>query len=363
MSELPEAQPVNYRLKESALTPISHRPPRRHRRRWPAASLWAVLILWLGVSGCTTIGRSIQEGPSARTPLTFTSPSDLTPMSKPGEQPLKVVATTNLIADVTSQVAGERAQVISLLPKGADPHGYQLSPGDLRLLEEADVVFLNGLGLESSILGALAVHPRGVPWVALSEGLELESHLEPEEEDHEHLEDPHVWFDPENVAFWVGRIARALSNLDPGGSQEYQARAQDYQQELRELDVWIRGQVERVPDEDRRLVTDHQALEYFARRYGFESIGTVVPGYSTGAEPSARSLAGLETTLRQTGVAVIFVGVNVNQDLPRSIASDLGAELVPLYTGSLSEPDGPASTYLQFMRYNVAAIVAALGSR
>jgi ABC-type Zn uptake system ZnuABC Zn-binding protein ZnuA len=181
------------------------------------------------------------------------------------------------------------------------------------------------------------------------------------EGEHDHMgADPHVWTDPHSVMVWAGNIADSLGVLDPANADTYETNAQTYVEELEKLDEWIEEQVARVAPHDRQLVTDHTAFGYFAKRYGFDQVGAVIPGYSTLAEPSARELARLEGAIENRGVKAVFVGLTVNPDLARRVAEDTGTKLVFLYTGSLSEPDGPAGDYMAFMRYNVNAIVDAL---
>ena len=167
--------------------------------------------------------------------------------------------------------------------------------------------------------------------------------------------------DPGNVMQWAGNIAEALAAQDPANADDYMARAAAYQAELAALDEWIVAQVNTIPEGQRQLVTDHDALGYFAARYGFEVVGAVIPGTSTVSEASAAEIAELEAAIADLGVAAIFVGTTVSDDLAARVAADTGVELVALYTGALSGPDGPAGSYLEMMRFNVAAIVAALG--
>jgi ABC-type Zn uptake system ZnuABC Zn-binding protein ZnuA len=172
--------------------------------------------------------------------------------------------------------------------------------------------------------------------------------------------DPHVWQDPNNVMVWVRNMASAFSEADPQHAADYAANADAYLQELTSLDTWIREQVAKIPGENRRLVTEHATFGYFAARYGFEQIGAVIPSVSTGSAPSARELAALEDAIRAHGVKAVFVGSTVNPDLSRRVADDTGIRLVTLFTDSLSAPGGGAGTYLEFMRFNVNAILEAL---
>jgi ABC-type Zn uptake system ZnuABC Zn-binding protein ZnuA len=193
------------------------------------------------------------------------------------------------------------------------------------------------------------------PVVAVCDGVELRTTVD------EHGDaDPHVWFDPQRVLVWVDNIERALSEADPGRRDLFAANAAAYREQLRDLDAWVAQQVAQVPPERRKLVTDHDVLGYFAERYGFEQVGTVIPGLSTLAEPSAQEMAELEQTVQRLGVPAVFVGSTVSPALADRLAQDTGVKVVHLYTGSLSEPGGPADSYLALMRYDVTAIVGAL---
>lgn len=315
----------------------------------------------------------------------FASPAS----ERPEGDQVAVVATTTIVGDIVAGVGGNRISLYVMLAPGVDPHVFHPTPRDLRHVADADVLFANGAGLEADFLGSLleAAEPRLM--VEVSEHLPLrrmddaeeedpgdgdeEDHHDEEdeedgedadhhgeEEDHHGEFDAHVWMDPTLVAGWTVEIAEALAEVDPEHAAEYAARAATLSSELQELDAWIRSQVSAVPAPRRVLVTDHDVLSYFADRYGFELLETVVPGVSTASEPSARHLVQLRETIAEHGVPAIFIGTTVSPQTAQSVADDLGIELVAIYTGSLSEPDGPAATYQDFMRTNVERIVAAL---
>jgi ABC-type Zn uptake system ZnuABC Zn-binding protein ZnuA len=312
-----------------------------------ARLFWNLLLIWL--VGCQ--------------PVSLATRSE-------AEQ-LQAIATTTLIGDVLSQVAGDQLQITVLLPVGSDPHGYQPTPKDIARLVEAEIVFMNGLGLEPFAATLRENLPATTPLVIVSEGIpplqgeddhaDEGSAGETEHTAEEGLNfDPHVWMDPNNVSIWVDNIEKALISLDPQHADIYRLNARAYRQQLDELDAWIRSQVEQIPPENRELVTDHTTFAYFAERYGFRQVGQVIPGASTLAEPSARQLAELEQSIRVLGVPAIFVGDTVNSALAQRIAADTGIQVVILHTGSLTGPEGTAPTYLDFIRYNVEAIVNAL---
>ena len=280
---------------------------------------------------------------------------------------LKVVATTTIVGDVVKQLGGDRIELSILLPTGTDPHGFQPAPRDLANISEADLIFANGAGLEEFLQPLIENSGGKAPIISVSDGIDL---LEPGEihqadestaKTGEHSNgDPHTWFDPNNVKIWVQNIEKALVEADPAGRLVFTENAQSYTQQLEELDSWIQSQVEKLTPEQRLLVTDHTSFTYFADRYGFEQVGAVIPAYSTLAAPSAQELASLEDAIRRLAVKAVFVGEAVNSSLVEQLAQDTGVRLVHLYNGSLSEPDGPAATYIDFMRYDVQAIVEAL---
>lgn len=275
---------------------------------------------------------------------------------------LKVVASTTIVGDVVSQVGGNLIDLTMLYPPGVDPHTFEPRPRDIAAISDADVVVIHGLELEETLESTLDANVNGL-LVHAADGvdtiaLEGEGHAQ---DDHAHEgSDPHTWTDPNNVMVWTENIASALAEADPANAAIYRSNADAYIDELRELDVWIRAQVETIPVERRELVTDHASFGYFAEEYGFEQVGLVVASLSTNAAPSAKELAQLTDAIKEHDIPAIFVGTTVNPALAEQVANDTGTQIVFVYTGSLSEPGGEADSYLDFMKYNVTAIVEAL---
>lgn len=289
------------------------------------------------------------------------------------ERALRVVATTTFVGDVVREVGGEQVELTVMLAPGANPHAYQPAPRDVAGVSEADVIFANGLGLETFLDDLIANAGGDAKVVRVSEGIEVRTFSghdggEPSTgEDVEHEEgadnpDPHVWFDPLNLLVWTENIEGILVEMDPDHADVYHRRAAAYREEIRELDQWIQDQVAKIPPENRKLVTDHTVFGYFAERYGFKQIGAVIPAPTTEAQPSGKQLAQLQALIREENVQAIFVGRDFDPSLAARMAEDTGVKLVPLYFGSLTPPEGPAATYIQFMKTNVRAIVKALGS-
>lgn len=287
---------------------------------------------------------------------------------------LRVVATTSLVADVAKRVGGDAIEVTTLMPLGTDPHSYSPTPQDLRTLNEAHVILINGLGLEEALMPMLTELETPVPVVSVNAGLapltygagmeaETVANAEEAEEaaaDQAHLFDPHTWLSVNNVLLWVDNVAATFAMLDSLNVDSYFSNAAAYQTELTALDEELRAQIDTLPAERRKLVTDHQEFNYFAKDYGFEVIGSVIPGVSTMTSPSAQELAALQEAISAAGVDAIFVGENVDNSVVDQLASDTGIEVVKLYISSLSEADGPAPDYVTLMRANVNAIVSAL---
>jgi ABC-type Zn uptake system ZnuABC Zn-binding protein ZnuA len=319
---------------------------------WITRAVGALLLVVILTAGCGGGGASAPSAPASDQVPT------LTPVALGAGEHLQVVATTSFVADVVRTIGGDRVDVIELMPLGADPHDFQPTPQDAAVIGNAHAVFINGAGLETFIARLLANAGENTPVVPVSYGVDLLTLQEGANAE----DDPHVWFDPNNVKTWVANIRSALSALDPDGAATYGANADAYLSDLDALDAWIQDQVATVPQDRRKLVTDHSFLAYFAAAYGFEQVGMVTEGSSTLSEPSARELASLEDAIRAQHVPAIFVGTTVNPRIAQQIAQDVGVKVAALYTGSLSEPGGPAATYLEFMRYDVSTITDALAS-
>ena len=178
---------------------------------------------------------------------------------------------------------------------------------------------------------------------------------------HHDAGDPHFWLDPISVIKYTENIRDALSQVDPEGAALYAKNADAYIGKLRELDAWITGQVQQVPEARRLLVTNHESFGYFADRYGLRVVGTVIPSVSTGASPSAQQLASLVDHLKATNAPAIFLETGANPQLANQLAQEIGIKIVnDLYTHSVTEASGNAPTYIEMMRYNVQKIVEAL---
>ena len=264
-------------------------------------------------------------------------------------QPIKVMAAESFLTDIAQQVAGNRIEIEGLIPISMEPHAYEPSPRDVAHVEESDLLIISGAGLEEWLKGILTNIGGSEKILEASRGLTVVNG------------DPHFWLNPIHVLTYVDNISDALVRIDPDGKDEYLSNAASYKQELLELDAWIQKEVEKIPAENRLLVTNHETLGYFASRYGFQVIGSLMASMSSEASPSPRELAQLSDSLRALPVRVIFLDAGSNPKLAEQIASETNAKIITdLYSEFLSPAGGPAATYLDMMKHNVSVIVSAL---
>ena len=499
------------------------------------AALLTVAVLVL-VAGCTDDGGDPTSAPAVSPPTATSAPTAAPdPTAAPAmSEPVHVVTTTNIVADWVTNIGGDHVNVFSVLPVGADPHGYQPGARDVAQIADADLVLSIGLGLEASWLRELLENAARDPStiVELGESIDpiefAETHIEDvelledlahvihevedgeispeegieeiealvkafeameeghdhedeeegehhgdedeeeghdhedeeegehhgdedeeeghdhedeeegehhgdedeeeghdhedeeegehhgdedEEEGHDHgdedhadeglaamvleiihevedgemsaadaieaihhmteegedahaghghgLEDPHFWFDPLRVKVAVDEIVSQLSALDPDNAGVFSANASAYKEQLDELHTWTQSQVDVVPQDHRLLVTSHDSLGYFALLYGFEVAGVIL-SFTTEVEPSAEDLAHLAETIKDLGVPAVFGETTVSERLAASLATETGAQLVRLYSGSLGQEGSEAETYIGMVRTNVSRITEAL---
>lgn len=285
---------------------------------------------------------------------------DLSKIEFDGEK-VRVVATTSIIGDVVVQVGGDAIALTTLMGAGQDPHGYEPAARDLTMVAEAHVVFVNGWDLEEGLVDDLENITGDVPVVPIS----AEIHPLPldEDDDHDHGDaDPHVWLSVSNVKQWVKNVETVLSALDPLNAESYANNAQSYLAELAELEVYAETQLSDIMT--RSIVTNHDALSYFARDYHLDILGTVISSDSTVAEPSANELANLVTLMAEHSLCTIFTETSVNNALAETVSAELdhcdNVQLLQLYSGALGPAGSGADSYIGMFRANVDAIVAGL---
>jgi ABC-type Zn uptake system ZnuABC Zn-binding protein ZnuA len=235
-----------------------------------------------------------------------------------------------------------------LVPPGADPHTFQPTPQDVAKIANSDMLIANGAGLEEWLQEMIDNAGGERLVVEAAQGLPI-NEARPG--------DPHFWLDPNYVIHYANQIRDGFIELDPDGEAVYAQNTSDYIARLEELDVWINDQVEVLFPEQRLMVTNHESFGYFADRYGFLIVGTIVPSVSTGSSPSAQQLVALIEEIRATQTGAIFLETGSNPELAQQLAGETGiAVIVDLRT----QPDYPQESYIDMMKYNTQAIVEAL---
>lgn len=283
---------------------------------------------------------------------------------------VRVVATTTILGDIAQNVIGDGGDVVVLMPIGVNPHDFQPSAQQVAAIQKADLVIASGLGLEEGLSDVLeAAASDGVRVWEVGPDIDPRLFAEaPEADDHddahehgEELLDPHFWLDPLKDVETTRLLANHLSEIDP--DRDWSAGAEAYIVELEQVHEESMEMLSVVAEADRKLVTNHRAFGYFSDRYGFEMIGTVIPGGATLANPSSSELASLVETIEREQVPAIFTETVESDTLARTVAAEVGYDvaIVELYTGSLGEPGTEGDTLLGLLRANARRIANALG--
>lgn len=270
-------------------------------------------------------------------------------------KPLEAVASFTVIADMVSNVGGDRVHVSSLIGPNGDPHVYEPTPRDAQALKSADLTFVSGLHLEGWMDRLIkASGYKGQP-VVLSDGIKTRYM----QEDGKLITDPHAWNSAANGVIYVRNIITALKKADPEGASVYEANGQRYIVQLQQLDLYAREQVQSVPESKRKILTSHDAFGYFGDAYGVTFLSPL--GFSTESEASAADVAKLIRQIKSEHVTAYFFENSGDPRLVKQIADASGAQPGgELYVEALSPPDGPAASYVQMFRYNVDKLTAAM---
>lgn len=306
---------------------------------------WSSLLcaLFLTISGCT---------------IDNSQTSDLSGI----EGPLQIVCTTGMIGDAMARVAGDRAEVVSLMGPGVDPHLYKATQGDLRKLNQADVVFFNGLHLEGKMGEVLEKVGRLKPVIALGDSLPSQRLIN--STNYASAYDPHIWFD---VALWseaVGRATQTLAKLDTAHRNQYLEGYATFQKELEALDGEVTRQIQEIPEEQRILITAHDAFEYFGKAYDIEVRG--LQGISTVSEFGLKDISNLVNLIVDRSIKAVFVESSVPRKSLEAVVegcAQRGHKTIiggTLYSDAMGAASTPAGTYPGMVRANVQTIVSAL---
>jgi zinc/manganese transport system substrate-binding protein/manganese/iron transport system substrate-binding protein len=293
-------------------------------------------VLALVVAGCS---------PAASGPVTGPTPAP---------DALRVVATTTVLADLVAQIGGSNIEVTSIVPKGAVVETFDPSPQDVAAISDANLVVMNGLGLDEWLEPVIESAGDDVPVVRLAQDLTGVDYVVGEEGE---AANPHLWLNVAYAAKYAERIRDALVAVDPARAASFQADGNAYIARLNALDEAVRQKVATIPPDNRKLVSFHEAFPYFAAAYGLEIVGSVVG--VPGQDPSAGDVAALVDAIRASGAKAVFTEAQFNPELAEAIADEAGVVVESdLYNDSLGDP--PVDTYEGLIRWDVERIVAAL---
>lgn len=271
---------------------------------------------------------------------------------------IRAVATFSILGDLVSNVGGDHVQLTTLVGANGDVHVYAPTPRDVKTVATANVVFVNGLGLEGWLNRLIAASATPAAVVVASRGVKARNGASLR--DHA-TSDPHAWQSVANAEIYVGNIRDGLIAADPAGEKIYQANAAAYLAKLDKLDAEIKAAIDQIPAARRKIITTHNAFGYFGQAYGVEFIAP--EGLSTDAEPSAHDFAKLIEQIRREKIPAVFFENVADPRLVRQIAQETGAKIGgALYSDALSRWGGPAATYIDMMRNNVRELTRALMS-
>jgi zinc/manganese transport system substrate-binding protein len=270
---------------------------------------------------------------------------------------IAAVATFSILGDLVKNVGGDRVDVTALVGPNGDVHVFSPTPADAKTISTAQVVFVNGLGLEGWMTRLVSASGTKAPIVIASSGV---TPREMTERDAGHTAiDPHAWQSVANVKIYVANIRDALSRADVPGKDIYDANAKAYLAKLDALDSEVKEEIAKIPADRRKIITTHDAFGYFGDAYGMQFIAP--EGLSTDSEPSAKDIAKIITQIRREKIPAVFLENITDPRLMNEIAKETGAAIGgTLFSDALSDPRGPAGTYIDMMRHNVIEFDKAL---
>lgn len=274
---------------------------------------------------------------------------------------LMVVATTTQVADFARSVGGDRIELTQILKPNVDPHDYEASPADVAAIAKADVVVKSGVGLEKFLDPAISSSGFSGAVIDSSKGVSIRQGNGTDEEKEG---DPHIWHDPRNAKIMVRDIADGLAAKAPADKSTFEQNYTAYAAELDALDTRIQSQIDALPANQRKLVTNHDAFGYYMARYGLQFVGSVIPSFDTSAELSAKDLNDLVTKIKATGVKAIFSESSLPPKTADTVGKEAGVKVVggedALYGDTLGPEGSDGATYLQMEEHNTTTIVSAL---
>jgi manganese/iron transport system substrate-binding protein len=273
----------------------------------------------------------------------------------------QVVVTSTIITNLAAEIGGEEVQITGILKPGADPHIYEPVPADSRVLEEANLILYNGYNLEPGIIKLMNATGGNVKKIPVGE---VVKYLKLDKGKGEIVPDPHVWGSAANVISMVKAIRDSLIELSPEDKNKFVENAKRLTDELQQLHIWINQQIQTIPPDKRKLITTHDAFQYYGNAYKIEISGTLI-GISTEEQPSAQTVKKLVESIKKIGVPAIFAETTINPALIKTVAEEAGVKLAPtpLFSDSIGAKGSNGDTYIKMMVANTRAIVEALGGK
>ena len=272
--------------------------------------------------------------------------------------PIKAVTSITIIADMVHEVGGDLVQVQSIVGPNGDAHSYEAKPQDSKTLNEAQIVFVNGLGLDPWIEKLTTSSGFKGPLAVVTKGIKTHRF----DEDGKQVVDPHAWQDLSNGQIYVTNIAKALCEVDAADCPTFNTNASAYNAKLAALDAELKVKFAAVPEANRQVVTTHDAFGYFAKVYGLRFLAP--EGFATEGEPSAAAIAKLVVQIKRDNIKALFFENMSDNRVIEAIAAETGVRAgPPLYADALSKPDEPGTTYLQMFKYNTDTLLKALAGK
>ncbi len=272
---------------------------------------------------------------------------------------LFVVSSFSILGDVVQNVGGDLIEVQTIVGPNEDTHAYNPTPNDNKLILKADLIVINGLSFETWFQRLIKASGYKGPVTIASKSIPFHKMMEPQFSD-EPVPDPHVWSNPRHVMIWVQNIKKALQKIDPNNTILYEKNASDYIEKLETLNQWIKDQFKGIPKDTCKVITAHDAFNYFEKAYGLVFLAP--QGLSTLDEPSAHEMVNLIKQIKKEKISTIFVENISSQHLIKQLASETGAKIGgTLYSDALSKKEEPGGTYLNMMHHNVSTLATSLG--
>lgn len=334
-----------------------------------SSTFWLLLPAIALLTGCSS-ATSTNPSTSPTGSVVNTTPEN-------GAKKPLVVVTTDVLCDITKQIARDTVELKCLLAAGSDPHVYQAAPADRQAIEKADLVLYAGYDFEPTLIKSIKNTNSKSPKVAVNELAVPKPLTMAAEHDHEHAggkteekkegqaeNDPHVWHDAKNGIAIAKTVQTKLAEALPANSSTYEKNTKDLTDQLEKIDSWIKAQVATIPAKSRRLVTTHDALGYYGHAYGLPIEGAL-QGFSTDEKPTAKRIKELVDDIKKTGVPTVFVEATSSSKLLASVAQEAKVKVyaTPIFADGLGAPGSKGDTYPKMLMANTQTIVEGLGGK